>query len=262
MMACLIKSALIRVGVRLPRTSRQLLIVLGLALASVSHAATEVTWPEPRLPEGITIFALGQAMTVNGVPMRLQGFVSRQPPALLADAVRRSFGQPLVESTRGAKRILGRTEGRFYLTVQIEASGNGSKGIIATTDLGELAKNHQSIERAKVQWLDRLPAGSTIASDMRSDDGGKEARHTVIVNDQAPVRNRDAIVNLLTNEGYVLERETPPAVGQNRQAPKSVQDATSLHFRAPGKEAMAVIARSGSRTAIVLNTVSTLKADQ
>ena len=273
MMIAPIKATLMPVGTLSQRASRVALVAFAAVTAPASgYAATEVTWPEPRLPDELTTFAIGQAMTVDGLPMRLQGFVARQRPASLIEAVRRSLGQPLVESNHGNKRILGRAEGRFYVTVQIEASEGGSKGIVATTDLGQLAKNHQAIQRAKAQWLDRLPAGSIIASDLRSDDGGKEARHTVILNDQGPAHNRDAIVTLLSGEGYVLEREVLPPAGpggptrsaasQPSQSPYLANGATSLYFRAPGKEAMAVIARSGSRTAIVLNTVSTLKADR
>lgn len=259
----LIRPAPIPVGVQLRHAARSLLLGVVLTLLSASgRASTEVNWPQPRLPDDLATFAMGPAMTVDGVPMRLQGFVSRQKPASLTDAVRRSLGQPLVESTHGGKRILGRAEGRFYITVQIEASGSGSRGIVATADLGELVRNHQAIERVKAQWLDRLPAGSTIASDMRSNDGGMEARHTVILNDHDAARNRDAIVTLLADEGYVLERETGPAQATASQDARNAPAGTALHFRAPGREAMAVIARSGSRTAIVLNTVSTSKAVQ
>ena len=257
------QAGLVPVGAPAWRAAASLLSGIVLALASVcAHAGREVHWPEPRLPDDIATFAMGQTMTVDGVPMRLQGFVSRQRPAALIDALRRSLGQPLVESIHGGKRILGRAEGPFYITVQVETSANGSKGIVATADLGELARNHQAIQRVKAQWMDRLPAGSAIASDMRSDDGGKEARHTVIVNDHDAARNRDAIVALLTSDGYVLERETGPAPATAAADGKHESGGISLHFRAPGKEAMAVIARSGARTAIVLNTVSTLKVAQ
>lgn len=262
-------------GLRTGFLQRLLLVALVFAMTftlvvSSVHAASEVIWPEFRLPEELALFAMGQTMTVDGLPMRLQGFVSRESPAKLAEAVRRSFGQPVVESNRGATKMLGRAEGRFYLTVQIESSGTGSKGVVATTDLGQLAKRHEAIAQEKARWLDRLPAGSTIASDMRSADGGKEARHTVIVNDHGSVRNRDAIVSLLANEGYVLEREAgPPADSvaskadtKPTPASRSFRDAATLYFRAPGKEAMAVIARTGTRTAVVLNTVSSLKAEQ
>ena len=116
-------------------TILMLAATLTVTLQSTSvHAAAEARWPEPTLPESLTTFAMGQAMTVDGLPMRLQGFVSPQPPSALVQEIRRSLGQPLVESSSGSKRILGRPEGRFYLTVQIEASGSGSKGVVATAD--------------------------------------------------------------------------------------------------------------------------------
>lgn len=234
-----------------------------LALAPTAcHAATEVTWPVPKLPDDMTTFAMGQAMTVNGLPMRLQGFMSRQRPAALLQELRRSLGQPLVESTSGSKRILGRAEGRFYLTVQVEASGHGSKGIVSMADLGALGSNHDAIERVKSHWLDRLPAGSTIASDMLSEDGGKAARHMVILNGLGPAYNRDAVVSLLAGDGYVLEREDGSASTSLAAISANSSGAITLHFRAAGKEAMAVITRTGSSTVIVMNTVTALKASE
>ncbi|MBC7414669.1 MAG: hypothetical protein H7327_07015 [Herminiimonas sp.] len=228
--------------------------------ATIACAATEVNWPQPTLPDDLTTIPLGRAMTMDGLPMRMAGFVSAKPPGVLLDALRRSFGQPQVESSHGGKRILGRAEGRFYLTVQIEPAGSGSKGIVSTVDLGELAKNQAAIARSKAHWLARLPAGSTVASDLRSEDGGKSARHTVILNGHGQARNRDAMVALLASDGYTLEREVA-AAGQTGSS-DAVRTATTLHFSAPGKEAMAVITQTGERSAIVLNTVSTKEANQ
>lgn len=211
-------------------------------------AAAEEGWPVPHLPDGLQTFAIGQQMTVNGLPMRLRGFVSPRAVDDLLPAMRASLGQPLVEDSRGAKHVLGRAEGNYYITVQVEASQSGSRGTVAVTDLGAASKGHQAHRINTARWLDRLPAGSTLASDLSADDANRKAQHLVFVNRHGASRNREGLVTLMKSDGYALEREEADAIA----------GVGTLYFTAPGKEAMAVIARSGETTSVVVNILSML----
>lgn len=223
----------------------------------VAHA--ESAWPSPSLPPDLPLFSIGQELTVNGLPMRLKGFASTHPPQTLLKELRQSLGQPLVESTSGEWRILGRAEGTFYITVQVEAAGTGSQGTVAVTDLAGMARGIDSQRAATARWLDRLPPGSSIASDMASQDGAQAARHLVIVNTHGESVNRDALLRLMQADGYRLEREALPDAAARSSMPSRFAGATTLYFKAPDKEAVAVIARTGDKTSIVLNTVTTLQ---
>jgi len=241
-----------------------LMWLIGMMACVVLPAGAQQTWPAPNLPEGLSTFAIGEQVVVNGMPMRLTGFVSSLKPDALTAAFRRSLGGPFVETATGGKRVLGLSKDGFYITVQVQAvSANdvgGSKGTIAMTDMKAVSRNHEQQRIDRVRLLDRLPAGSSIASDMASEDNGKSARHIVIVNTHGQQRNREAVIAMLGKDGYVMERDVHADGAASRNLPPHMAGASTLYFKAAGKEAMAVITRSGERTAIVLNTVATLQA--
>jgi hypothetical protein len=95
---------------------------------------------------------------------------------------------------------------------------------------------------------------------MASQDAAKAARHLVIVNAHGEAVNREALLRLMQSDGYRLEREAAPDAAARASLPMQFGGATALYFNGPGKEAVAVIARTGDKTAIVLNTVTTLQA--
>ena len=240
----------------LARSYLLLLLVWRCVSASV-FAATP--WPSPALPAGLDTFPIADQLTVNDLPMRLKGFISPRRPAELLEAFRRSLGQPLVESTTSGKQILGRAEGGFYVTVQIEAAGSGSKGVVAVTDFAAMARDHAQGQDTTARWLDHLPAGSILSSQMTSQENGRQARHMVIFNRHTESVNRDALLRLMTADGFQLEREIGVDATVQRSLPSQLADARTLVFKSPGKDAMAVISRSGDQTSIVLNTTMTLQ---
>ncbi|MFT5590733.1 MAG: hypothetical protein ACI9ZF_002927 [Bradyrhizobium sp.] len=232
-------------------------LLVWLCVSTTVCAATP--WPSPALPAGLETFPIADQLTVNDLPMRLKGFISPSRPAELLDAFRRSLGQPLVESTVAGKQVLGRAEGGFYVTVQIEASGAGSKGIVAVTDLATMVRDHAQGQGANTRWLDRLPAGSILSSQMTSHENGRQARHMVILNRHDETVNRDALMRLMTADGFQFEREIGVDAASQRSLPSQLADARTMYFKSPGKEAMAVISRSGDQTSIVLSTTMTLQ---
>ncbi len=232
--------------------------VTGMCLAGGTVA--EPAWPVVRLPNQVSPFVIGEQMAVNGLKMRLHGFVSTQPAEVVVQAWRSSLGQPLVEDRSGTRQILGRAQGRFYITVQIEAEGAGSRGTVAITDLGELPHTRRDRHETTSRWLDRLPAGSTIASDIGMQEGGKASRHLVIMNRHGEQRNRDALIALLSEDGYRLERIAMPTEASRLLMASQFADAATMHFTSAGKEATAVIVRNNESTAIILTTSVTLQA--
>ncbi|MBC7512842.1 MAG: hypothetical protein H7234_00210 [Herminiimonas sp.] len=237
--------------IRLWNAALQLFLHVSLAFTLLENAAhAEENWPIPQLPVGLETFAIGQQMTVNGLPMRLRGFLSSRAPDDLLPALRESLGQPLVEDKRGARQVLGRAEGNYYITVQLEGTASGSRGTVAVTDIAGALKGYPVHRNSTERWLDRLPAGSTIASDLSSDDGGRTSQHLVYVNRQGALRNRDGVLALMKSDGYALEREVAGKLA----------GVGTLYFSAPGKEAMAVIARNGETTSVILNLVTRLAA--
>ena len=241
-----------RIG-RARRVMMRATVLTGCISCFDAIAAAE--WPSLKLPDTLVTFPIGQKMMLNGMPMRLQGFVSHESPDDLVQILRRHLGGPLILSNSQNARVLGRADGHHYLTIQIKPAGTGSAGTISVTDLGAMASG-QVDARASAQALQtRLPAGSQITSDMRSSDGGKTARHLIIINRHDTVRNRDAIVEFMHDDGYRLERDAATNVTMRHKLAPGFSDATTLYFTAPGKEGIAVVVRNGEQTSIVLNTV-------
>ncbi len=195
--------------------------------------------------------------------MRIEGFVSRLPVGEMAAQLRGSLGKPLVESRLREKLILGRFEGEYYLTVQIQPAGEGSKGIIAVSHI-TAARDAEAQTRADTdRWLSRMPAGSRLVSQMNSADGHKLSRHLVFSNTYDESLNRDRLVSLLTDEGLVLEREGAARPDRGGAVPTDLETSRTLFFKGAQKEAMATIYRHGSRqTLTVLNVVASMEPNK
>ena len=220
--------------------------MLALLTALAWPLVCAADWPGVSLPPGVRDFALGQDVSINGLPMRVRGFVSRQPAPQVVAWFRASLGMPLVENQLGGSVVLGRAQGRHYLTVQIEPAGTGSRGLIAQTDLPAMLARRDEERALSERWLVRLPPGVRLQSLTRGQDGSRHSQYLVLDSMHPASASSDAIRSVLQQDGYVLERRVPGA------GPPS----ETLYFRGPGQEAVAVIvANPDGSSAIVVNTV-------
>lgn len=212
--------------------------------------------PRLRLPQTLQVFDAGESVTLNGLPMRLRGFVSPQPVADLVAALRYSLGGPLVVDRLGNKVVLGRAEGRHYVTVQVEPARAGSRGAIAIADLQAAGAVQGDVERERRAWLERLPAGSSLHSDMKSLDGLKQSRQLIYSNRLGEAFNRDRLQAALEHEGLVLERERV-VDGNRADRPELPMTGRVLFFKGADKKGVATLHRElDGRVFVVLNLVS------
>jgi hypothetical protein len=230
--------------------------VLGFAAATGS---AQSDWPAVALPKDVRLIHMGSQLTVNGLPMRIQGFLSQQAPAQVAEWLRKSLGQPLVENRLADKLVLGRLDGDHYISIQLEPSGKGTRGAVAVTNMRLAGDKREATLADNGRWLDRLPAGSRLLSQMKSEDRGKISNHLVFVNGTDESTNTARLKSLLADEGLSFERETSADKGA---AGSRAIEGRTLYFRGPNKEAIAVIARSNGETAVVLNIISQLQRIQ
>lgn len=241
-----------------------------LSIAALLHclsAAHAATWPTIPMPPNVNAFTAGEQFTSNGMAMRVQGFLSKDQSVIyLADWFRRSLGQPLVEDRKGDKLILGRAQNGYYLSVQLEPTSGGSperpgsKGLMAVSDIKSANENLAHYSSSNQRWLQRWPSGSQLVSHMSSEENGKAASHVVIVNSHSESFNRDALVDMLRQDGYMLERESTADNKMADRLPAHLRESKTLFFRGDAKEAIATIARdTQGRTAMVLNTTIALE---
>jgi hypothetical protein len=230
-----------------------LLPAFSIALAALPSARAAPPWPEVALPPGLQTVDVGRQMTVDGMPMRVRGFLSPEPADRLAALFRASLGSPLVESRHGAKTILGRAQGNNYLTVQIEPAGSGARGLIALTDVAGMIAGAADKRAERAQWQARLPAGMRIMRLLHAHDAGRASQHLVLESPQALAASRDALTTLLRQDGY-----TPGRIVASSAPPGEV-----LYFQGPGRDAMAVLTRNGDgATGIVLSIASDIGRPQ
>jgi hypothetical protein len=243
-------------GACIPRMLAGVLLCVG---ASVAFAHGE--WPEIALPKMARPVDIGGQFSLNGLPMRIKGFIASRAPSEMAEVFRRALGQPLMENRIGDKLLLGRMQGDFYLSVQIEPSARGSRGAIAVTNLKLAANKRSEFTAEKERWLNRLPAGSRLLSLMTSEDAGKISTHFVITNGFADSINATRFKSMLAEEGMSLERETT-SDGNTTAQRYAVPQGRTLYFRGQNKEAIAVISHANGGTAVVLNIITHLERIQ
>lgn len=230
------------------------LIAAATAVAALLPAApawSETRWPAVALPPDAGGYALDGEMMVDGLPMRMRGWRSPGRPALLADWFRRQLGRPLVENTLGNKLVLGKMAGEFYISVQLEPAGQGTRGVLAVSHLKAGFQRREASQAALRRLLARLPSGTRVTAQLESADGGKQARYAVLSNHHGEELNRERVIGMLRDDGLALEREA------------GARDGRTLWFRGAGRDAMAVICRGkDGATTIVLNMVSYREPDQ
>lgn len=227
--------------------------------ATAATSNSQSKWPTPTIPDDVRLFSIGDQLIVNGMPMQLSGFLSDRPPAQLMEAWRRSLGSQVVQSTVGVAQILGKNENGFYIMVQIRDAGKGSQGTLSITDLGAFARSTDARRSSTAQLLDRLPAGSTITSQLASKEGSTSTRHIVVTNTHSETLNRDAVMSMMNADGYTLEKEVAPDPADEGRLQGAMRTAKTLFFKAQNKEAVAIITRTGDKTALILNTSTTLQ---
>ncbi len=225
------------------------LLSLVMCLSTVVQAQG---WPVIALPPNADTFAVGDQLTANGVPMRIQGFIAKgMKVAQAVDWFKRSMGQPLVENRLGKQIILGRAQGGYYLTVQLESMRDdglgGIKGLATVSDVAAFNATQPQLVKDVSRWLDRWPAGTQEVNRMSSQDQQKTSVYVSLRNGHSPDLNRFALIEALKQDGLSLERETAMTNGAG----------INLYFKGKHKEAMATIAKTeAGKTDIVINTIT------
>lgn len=246
------------------RVRHRRVAALCLLFCGALHAADE---PAVAWPEGLHTFDVAQHVVLNGMPMRMTGFISDGPPGETLRRFRQAWGEPLVLDRVGHRLVLGRavrgTDGAaYYLSVQIEPDGQGSRGVVALAHLTAAGRHQEPTRAARERWAARLPAGTQILQSLSSRDGQQVSEHLLARNGHAPELNAQRLIELLAQDGFALERRAAAAdaalaAGDERPA----QEGYTLFFRGTGREAIAVLSRDArGGTSIVLNTVTHMQA--
>lgn len=229
-----------------------------LGLAPLAHAAA--SWPSVALPSGAAAFHIGEQMSVNGMPTRLQGFVTRTAPLETAAWFRKSLGKPLVENHLLGKLVLGRVQGDYYVSVLLEplpGERGGTRGTVTVSNLKAAYEKRDGTRAVNERMLARLPYGSRLLNQLSSTERGRATSYILARNGHSQQLNRDHLVKRLEAEGYLLEREALPDAKQAQALPAQVANGRTLFFKGKDKEAMAVIRPADEAgSTVVIQTVN------
>lgn len=232
-------------------------------VAGLARADDPADWPSAPLPPDAQSYRISPRMSVDDTPMQLQGFVSPQRPGAVLEWFRREVPAPLFENTVNGKQVLGHPVGAYFITIQLDADGAGTRGVVAVSDLrGALVKRADGHP-----WTDKVlaafPSGTQLVRSMDSAEQAHSATFVALVNRYSEEVNRDHLVELLQRDGMRLEREAKADPATEATLPDGVAVGSTLFFRGGGKEATAVITRGAdSQVTVVLNTVANMEQYQ
>ena len=230
-------------------------LFLAVAVTSPAHAAGD--WPTIPLPKESTAYPVDDTIVTNGVPMQVTAFTSPQSQEKLLAWFRKKFEGHRVENRVGQKIVLGQARGEHYLTVQIEPTRDGSRGVAAVSHLKAAYDQREKTRAGRDRWLRQLPAGSRIISETASANHQQHSEQRVYANAHSASVNRDALREILGRDGLILERESRVDNTPTHAAATLPADARTLYFKGAQGEAIATISHDENRrTVIVLNTIT------
>lgn len=236
-----------------------LLAVEMLLCLEVARAATQ--WPVPTLPPSAVAYRIGEQMVVDGLPMRVQGFVSPRERKEIAAWFRQSLGKPLMENQVGSKLVLGRALGEYYLAVQLEAIGHGTRAIVSVAHLKAGYDNRANTTAELARMMARFPSGSRLVSAIDSIDRGKLSQHVVVSNAYQEEVNGNRLIAMMRDDGFALEQTASTDGAPAHHSFAGAQNGKTMYFKGAGKEAMAVIFRDpAGQVTIVMNAITAIES--
>ena len=226
-------------------------LAAAMALGLLSTCASASAWPRVALPAQAQVHAVDSVIVIDGLPVRMQGFVTPLARAEAAAWFRHSLGAPLVENRLGPKLVIGKARGDYFVSVQLEALENGTRAVVAVAHLAGAIAQRPALEAANQRLLLRMPGGTRVLSRLAAVDGPRSASHVILSNGHDTRLNSDQLVRMLHADGMQLEHQAEGLQGR------------TLLFKGQHGEAMAVVARQrDGLTHIVLNVTTYREASQ
>lgn len=237
---------------------RHVVIAIGLLFALVAGAGQQRDWPNLPTPAHLEAFEVGNQNTFNGIPVRIQGYVSDRSISELNQWYRQKMGGQWVENKLGKKTVLGQRQGDFFITVEMEAmlgslSGSTTKVVTAIMDLRRPANPTTGVQDAFGDWSSRLPVTSQVLSHLTDSSETHESLHLVAVNSQSMAFNAQHFRRQFSQLGYQQETLTPASVRQKTPPDSLTAPQEKLSFTAPKTDAVVLLGKDDTgRSTVVL----------
>jgi len=231
-----------------------------LLCAVVAGAGQQRDWPTLPTPENLESFGVGNQTQLNGMPVRIQGYVSDRSIDEINRWYRQKIGGQWVENKVGRKTVLGQRRGDYFVTIELEAmlgtlSGSTTKVVTAIMDLQRPATQPTRGQDAFGDWASRLPGTSQVISHMTDSSATNDSLHLVAVNGQSLAFNAQHFRREFGQLGYRFESDNAAKGASDplRDVSSSSGAQERLLFSAPNIDAVVVLGRDDKgRSTLVL----------
>lgn len=230
-----------------------------LALVSAAHAHAQTTWPTLPEPPHLEKFDIANQMQLNGLPLKIQGFVSDRSVSDLNRWYRDQISGHFVENKIQTKTILGQKLKDHFLAIEMDpllsqGSGNTTKVIVSLMQLKAPAPESKSPMRSLSDWANRLPLNSRLLSTMTNQDEGYSSVHIIGTNGHSRIVNTKHFHQEFRRLGYHRVDTGFPATSSTILNGEKNPTEDVLIFTSGSTEAVVVIGRNQqSETTIVMN---------
>lgn len=187
----------------------------------IGHAAPHGKTCELEVVEKVSLTAIGQTVSNNGVPVSAKKIESRETKDVILNAYlekwrhteREPFDAKVVDGRRWL--IASKAIGNCFHTLQLDKKAFQASGYISTLSIETERKNSQKHSGKEVPQL----YGSSVLSDVSHEDPGKKARTLVIANKFSPDANAEFYLRTIGEDGWkIMSDHTIPMKGSSRSS--------------------------------------------
>jgi hypothetical protein len=173
-----------------------LMLVFMLAGVSMNARASWQSWPIPPLPSGTHTQNVARRIVFNGLDMRAQLFRSSQSPQDIVAFYRRAWKGRVVVNRVGDQQVIGHNQGDYFVTIQVQGAGAGSKGNIGVVDVASAPRHFVPGKGVPT------PMGSKVFNDIAYPDDPVPARMVALRNTLSPRQNASFYRERLAGDGW------------------------------------------------------------
>jgi hypothetical protein len=224
------------------------LLAAGILWTTLCAPLIAREWPEPALPADSQLSLVGEAMEVNGMPVRIFRFETRRT----ADEVIAGFGKSVRGSLResslpggGSGRAIAGRSGHYWITLQLSEDGWGTRGTWSASP---------QFEQRALREIRRpvgFPERAQLLQQVDSFDMGKRSQLVVGMDSAGIDAVAQEIEATLRGAGF----QKSPFVARSWT---DADNYTAIFARAR-EEIMVSLRRDTQGTSIVLNRLSALE---
>jgi hypothetical protein len=220
-------------------------LLVSLAQAQAQAQTALPPWPTTPLPQEVQRFSVMPLAHINGQLTRTQGYFSKQPPQNLAAWYRQNTPGPWLSKQIGAQTVLSQWSAPFFTTVQIQASGTGSKVLVATAALQKSGTGTSPLGATSESLMQSLPGDARLLQHLSTADPGQLSTYYVLDTPHGTTGTLQAIKSWLDQRGYRLHTQ-----GTDKQG------AQMLQFSGERREALVIAGkRPDASNYVLLNDV-------